>query len=124
MGIFFKNLKEEPNDEKIKRYLIFGFVGMVIVYAIMGILMYLSKTPLDKMISGQLSFSRDYIVSEIYLETIDLDLYRYAQILDYGFMLTYSTFLFSLSVRNARKLKQKSSLASLGYKMAEFAIVA
>ncbi|GAH51502.1 unnamed protein product, partial [marine sediment metagenome] len=55
-------------------------------------------------IESQLSFSGEIIKSHFNtMNTVDINNYRIAEILDYGFMVSYGILIFSLALIIARK---------------------
>lgn len=123
MGLFIEQMELKPSDAALKKTAIIGAIISALSYAIMAYLMYLSGTDVTKTITSQLSFSGPFL-RELYFETLYINYYRIAQILDYVFMVGYGSLLFSLSVTVARNSTGNPKIRNLGFIAADLAIIA
>jgi hypothetical protein len=90
--------------EQLVKILKFGIVLMLIVYPPMIYFFTQSGYDSSRIMADQLSFN-DYVLFEIYTQLIlsgNLDYYRWGQILDYGYMISYGAVFFSLCVLTGR----------------------
>jgi len=108
-----------PSSKMIKILIVFSLILLFIVYPIMTWQFVLSGdivSPLE----SQLSFSGAFL--KVQYATIigagGLENYRIGQILDYGFMVSYSSLIFSLGLIIARKFTEPSIWRKLGFVLA------
>ena len=104
-------LIEWPEHKIIKRLLIFGVILFAIVFPIMNVFFILSGYPVS-FLESQLSFNGQ-ILKTHYLVT-NIDLYRIAQTLDYGYMLSYGLIIFSIALIVGRKFDKESLWTKMG----------
>lgn len=123
MGIFFKDLNNKPSDAILKKIIKYGLIAVIGIYIIMAYFMYLSETDLTQIMASQLYFNADKL-KDLYWATAYLEFYTVAQCIDYGFMIAYGSSLFAASVKTARKYKDDSKMRTIGFKLAELAIIA
>lgn len=120
-----KKLENWPSPEKTRIIAIFGIILMFIIYPIMAILFTQSGGPMD-ILGSQLSFSGTKMKGE-YLQIVihsGVNIYRLAQILDYVFMFSYGSLIFSLALIIGRKFDAASRWRQLGYIIAILGIAA
>jgi hypothetical protein len=113
-------LAEKPSPRNIKYLLIFSIILLFIVYPFLTWL-FLISYPVS-FIESQLSFSGTAI--KAFNNVANIELYRLANILDYGFMVSYGGIFFSLGLIIARKLEKGSIWRSIGYIMVFLALIA
>ncbi|MFX1556165.1 MAG: hypothetical protein ACFFC9_02835 [Promethearchaeota archaeon] len=113
-------LAEKPSPRNIKYVLIFSIVLLLIVYPFLTWL-FLISYPVS-FIESQLSFSGAAI--KAFNSVANIELYRLANILDYGFMVSYGGIFFSLGLIIARKLEKSSIWRSIGFIMVFLALIA
>lgn len=119
--MFLEKLSDWPSPKITKLLVIFGLILLIIIYPIMNYFYIISKYPVDVMTS-QLSFSGEILKSQ-YKET-NIEFYRIAQSLDYGFMVSYGTLIFTLALIIARKFDKVSIWRKSGYIVAILGIIA
>lgn len=115
-------LSEWPSQKGTKYLLIFSIVLLCIIYPFMGYYFLLSENPGD-VTASQLSFSGEYMKA-YYAAIGNIDLYRIAETLDYGFMVSYCCLIVSLALIIARKFEEDSPIRKSGYFMVLFGIIA
>ena len=117
-------LSERPTEKTTKYLLIFSLPLLIITASIVMYLLKLSNYPgtLDE---TQLGFSAEYIKSNFsHMSNEDMSIFIIANIFDYGFMIAYGTFFFSLALTLTRKLKEGSIWKKIGYSVSIFGITA
>ncbi len=119
--MFLEKLSDWPSPKKTKFLLIFSIVLFIVIFPIMGYFFLISNYPVD-FITSQLSCSGDILKS--HYQTTNIELYRIGQILDYGYMVSYGTLIFSLALIIARKFNEPSIWRKSGYIIAILGIIA
>ena len=109
--MILSKLEEWAELKIIKRLMIFSIILLAIIFPIMNIFFILSGYPVS-FLESQLSFNGQ-ILKAHYLIT-NIDLYRIAQILDFGYMISYGSLIFTLALIACRKFKTESSWAKMG----------
>ena len=113
-----------PTPKKIKILIIFSIILLVIIYPLLMYFFFISKYPIS-FLESQLSFSGIKIKSHYaVMSDKGIILYIIANILDYGFMLSYGLLIFTLALLLARKFKKSSIWMKSGFIMAIFGIIA
>jgi len=92
----------------LKRVVILALLSSIIVYVVLGYFFLLSGDPVNVM-SSQLSFSDMFLRSE-YSRIVNVDAFKIAQGLDYGFMVSYALLIFSLALILGRWYSENSSI--------------
>ncbi|MBD3194997.1 MAG: hypothetical protein GF317_08085 [Candidatus Lokiarchaeota archaeon] len=101
--------------KKVLRYLIvFALVLLFIIYPFMMYYYTVSQYPVS-FFESQLSFNGELLKSHYSITNIDL--YRIAQSLDYGFMVSYGILLFCISLIVARNFEENTLWSKLGFLM-------
>jgi hypothetical protein len=121
---FILNLEDQPSDAQLKKIQMISLILSVAIYALMAYVFFLSGSPVENMMAGQLSFDGYYLKWQIYLFTEDLGLYRIAQVMDYGFMLGYGLLIFTSALRVSRGINKDSLPHKIGMYMAVSGIIA
>jgi len=105
-----------PSSKILKILIVFSLILFFVVYPIMAWQFVLSGDVVSPLAS-QLSFSGAFL--KLQYATIfgagGLENYRIGQILDYGFMVSYSLLIFSLGLIIARKITETSIWRKLGF---------
>jgi len=109
-------LTDTPSPKVTKRLMICSFIGILIMYGMMGIFFFSSGYPADFFTSQLLS--NGAALKDHYARTANIDLYRIGQILDYVFMVFYGILIFSLCLNIGRKFEEDSKIRKSGYIMA------
>jgi hypothetical protein len=117
-------LSNWPTPKKTKILMIISIILLVIIYPLLMYFFSISEYPVS-FLESQLSFSGTKIKSH-YATMSDngINLYIIANILDYGFMLSYGLLIFTLALLLARKFEKSSIWMISGFIMALFGIVA
>ncbi|MGV9171865.1 MAG: hypothetical protein ACOC44_06820 [Promethearchaeia archaeon] len=118
----FKRLDEKISSRLPKRLLILSILVLFIIYPIMGYFFMVAGSPANIM-ESQLSFSADYM-KQYYASIADLNTYRIAEILDYGFMVSYGLLSFSLAFIIGRSFEKGTVWRSSGMIAAFLALIA
>ncbi|MFX0058901.1 MAG: hypothetical protein ACFE85_00795 [Candidatus Hodarchaeota archaeon] len=113
-------LVEKPSPKNTNYLLIFSIVLLFLVYPFLTWL-FLISYPVS-FIESQLSFSGTAI--KTFNSVANIDLYRFANILDYGFMVSYGGIFFSLGLKIARKFEKGSLWAKVSFILVSLAIIA
>lgn len=113
-------LAEKPSPKNTKYILIFSIILLFLVYPLLTWL-FLISYPVS-FIESQLSFSGTAI--KAFNSVANIELYRLANILDYGFMLSYGGIFFSLELIIARKLEKGTIWRNVGFIMVFLALIA
>ena len=113
-------LVEKPSRKSTKYLLIFSIILLLLVYPFLTWL-FLISYPVS-FIESQLSFSGAAI--KAFNSLANIELYRIANILDYGFMIAYGGIFFSLGLIIARKLDEGSIWRKIGFMMVFLALIA
>ncbi|MFX0031792.1 MAG: hypothetical protein ACFE8E_03205 [Candidatus Hodarchaeota archaeon] len=113
-----------PSPKITKILLIFSIILLLVVYPILMYLFAISNYPVS-FFESQLSFSGGIIKSHYATMTfIEINLYIVANILDYGFMLSYGLLIFSLALILSRKFEPNTLWRKIGFTIAVFGILA
>jgi hypothetical protein len=97
-----------PSDTMLKRNLIIAFFFFFLLMIGVNVAFEQSNYPVSFM-ESQLSFSGETIKSHYeMMSSDDIQLYIYAQIVDYGYMISYGLFIFILGVYLGRLQKKAS----------------
>lgn len=119
-----EKLSDWPSPKLTKYILIFSLILLIVVYPILMYFFTLSNYPVS-FLESQLSFSGPVIKSHYsMLSFSDINLYVIANILDYGFMISYGLLIFTLAIYLARKSGDTSTWRKIGFIMAIFGITA
>ncbi len=102
-----------PSPQGTHKLLIIAFIMVCASYLIMGYFFLLSGDQTN-MLASQLSFSGAFLVQQ-YSQITNLFAYRITQTLDYGFMVSYSLFIFALALTLARKFEEKAPIRKVGF---------
>jgi len=113
-------LVHKPSPKNTKYLLIFSIILLFLVYPFLTWL-FLISYPVS-FIESQLSFSGTAIKS--FNSLANIELYRLANILDYGFMVSYGGIFFSLGLIIARKLEAGTIWRNIGFIMVFLALIA
>jgi len=117
-------LSERPTEKTTKYLLFFSFPLVIITASAVMYLLKLSKFP-GTLNETQLGFNGEYIKSCFSrMSDEDMSIFIIANIFDYGFMIAYGTFFFSLALTLTRKLKEGSIWKKIGYSVSIFGITA
>ncbi len=115
---FFRTIFKQldwPSPKQNKLLLLAGLVILVIIYPLMSWFFLQSGDTTNTFVS-QLSFSGLFLKNQ-YAQMIlsgDLNSYRIAQCLDYGFMISYGLLVFCVNLIISRKYDVNSKWHSLG----------
>ncbi len=110
-----EKLAEWPSPKTTKFLLIFGIILMIIVVPIMNYFYKLSNYPVT-FVESQLSFSGAIIKSHFRtMNAEELNYYLIWVLVDYGFMFSFGSILFSLNLILARKFSEDSRWRKSGY---------
>jgi hypothetical protein len=104
-----------PSEKTLKRNLVIAFFFFIVLMMSVNIAFDQSQYPVSFM-ESQLSFSGETIKS--HYETMSADeiqLYIYAQVVDFGYMLAYGSFILILGVYLGRLQKQGSIGRNISY---------
>jgi hypothetical protein len=113
-----------PTPKKIKILIIFSVILLIIIYPLLMYFFFISNYPVS-VLESQLSFSGIEIKSHYAsMNQEGINLYIIANILDYGFMLSYGLLIFTLALVLARKFKKASIWMKFGFIIAIFGIIA
>ncbi|MCK4239639.1 MAG: hypothetical protein KAX33_10980 [Candidatus Lokiarchaeota archaeon] len=122
--MFLEKLSDWPSTKKNRVLLIFSIILLFIVYPIMTYFSIISNYPVNYL-ESQLSFSGEIIKSHFNtMNTVDINNYRIAEILDYGFMVSYGILIFSLALIIARKFDESTRWRKSGFLIAILGIIA
>ncbi|MHA1340631.1 MAG: hypothetical protein ACTSRZ_07705 [Promethearchaeota archaeon] len=129
MGIFFKDLKDEPSEKKLSKIIKIDLIAIIVVYVIMSLLFYFSNTPMDNIFLGEVCFNGEFIKLHVFtsndvFKPFNPTLYTIGQAIDYLFMVCYAAGLFALTLKNTRRLEKSGKLEKFGFLSAELVIVA
>lgn len=111
----FEKFDSWPSNPSLKKGLIGSLIALLIIYPIMSVFFMQSGYEMNVM-QSQLSFNGSILKSSYAIMVLygTIDSYRIAQILDYGFMITYAVLVFCLAFNQARKLPP-SLMKKAGY---------
>jgi hypothetical protein len=97
-----------PSEKTIKRNLIISFFFFILLMISVSVAFEQSHYPVS-FIESQLSFSGETIKSHYEtMSSADIQLYIYAQFVDFGYMISYAIFIFILGVYLGRLQKTKT----------------
>jgi len=118
---FFTNW---PSPKITKILLIFSIILLFVVYPILMYFFTISNYPAS-FFESQLSFSGAIIKSHYATMTfLEINLYIIANILDYGFMVSYGLLIFSLALILCRKFEPNTLWRKIGFNIAVLGILA
>ncbi len=122
--MFLDKLSDWPSPKTTRLLLIFSFLLYIIISPILTYFFTISNYPVS-FVESQLSFSGATIKSHFStMSAEDINIYRIAQLIDYVFMVSYGTLIFSLALTIARKFEENSGWRKTGYLASVFGIVA
>lgn len=116
-----KKLDDWLPPEKNKKLLRFSIIIVLITVPIMAICNVLSGNTANTFLS-QLSFSGQFMKAQ-YAATSNLDAYRLAEMVDFGFMVGYGSLIISLALIIARKFDENTFWKKSGYIIVPMGIV-
>lgn len=118
-----QKFSEWPTPKRVRQFLICCIILFVIIYPIMMFLFSISY-PVN-FIESQLSFSGTILKAfHLTMSNEDFFLYTIANVLDYGFMVSYGGIFFCLGLIIARKFDIDSGWRKFGYILVIIAIIA
>ena len=118
---FFTNW---PSSKLTKILLIFSIILLLAIYPILMYFFTISNYPAS-FFESQLSFSGAIIKLHYTTMTLfEINLYIIANILDYGFMVSYGLLIFSLALILTRKFEPNTLWRKIGFTIAVFGILA
>ena len=120
--MFLEKFDEVLTPKRTKYLLLFSILLLLIIYPLMSYAFLLAENPGDVM-SSQLSFSAEYM-REYYKNIGNLEQYRLAETLDYGFMVSYGSLIVALALILARKFEESSKMRQSGYLIAILGLAA
>ena len=118
-----QKFSEWPTPKRVRQFLICCIILLVIIYPIMMYL-FLISYPVN-FIESQLSFSGTKLKAfHLTMSNEDFFFYRIANVLDYGFMVSYGGIFFCLGLILARKFDLDSGWRKFGYILVIITIIA
>jgi hypothetical protein len=108
-----KDFLENLQAKMLKRLAIVALLSSVIVYIVLGYYFLMSGDPVSAM-ESQLSFSDMFLRSEL-MRIINVEAFKIAQGIDYGFMVSYGLLIFSLALIIGRKFADNSNIRNQSY---------
>lgn len=117
-------IDQKLTSKTIKKLLIsssiFFFILMIAVHYAFS----LSNYPVSFM-ESQLSFSGEVIKSHYAtMNSHEIQIYKYAQLIDYGYLISYGLFIFSLSLYLGKRFKKTSPIQKSSHMIATAGITA
>ena len=118
--MLLEKLTDWPSPKRIKQLLIFSLILLLVIYPFMTYFFTISY-PVS-FIESQLSFSGQIIKQ--HNASANIELYRFANILDYFFMISYGGIFFSLGLIIARKFNEGTIWRKISLVLVPLALIA
>ena len=118
--MLLEKLTDWPSPKRIKQLLIFSLILLLVIYPFMTYFFTISY-PVS-FIESQLSFSGQIIKQ--HNASANIELYRFANILDYFFMISYGGIFFSLGLIIARKFNKGTIWRKISLVLVPLALIA